>query len=378
MADIFTSYSKADRDKLVLLSAYLESEGWTVWWDKNLNPGEPYRDEIMRELVSARAVIVLWTPTSIKSDFVRAEAGRAKADGKLIPVKTDDVNYGDIPLPFGEMHTEPLSNKELIRAAVVAQLAKPAVQPSALWVATKTLRYQVLTWVGIVGGAVTLFANLREVLNLADWARWLVTNWHQLTVAFWRIAFGWTGIRITAPWATALSFTAFALLTALAARRSMERSSNERSVLPYLRWSYAALLAVIIGAFIMSATIKAESLVHNILMVAFLCAPVVVAVLKAGIGVLRAIAFSSLFMVFSVAITKSVLLGSERIEYDEFSPIYVVLMLYLFPPILLAIAPIAPLLRRLSFLFIGFVMLIALNELSHYAPDIRSLLKAPD
>jgi hypothetical protein len=113
-------------------------------------------------------------------------------------------------------------------------------------------------------------------------------------------------------------------------------------------------------------------------MVAFLCAPVVVAVLKAGIGVLRAIAFSSLFMVFSVAITKSVLLGSERIEYDEFSPIYVVLMLYLFPPILLAIAPIAPLLRRLSFLFIGFVMLIALNELSHYAPDIRSLLKAPD
>src|SRR5262245_13233369 len=122
MSDIFISYSQADRDKVTMLSAYLESEGWSVWWDKSLKPGESYRDEIMHELAAARAVIVLWTPSSIKSDFVRAEAGRAKADTKLIPVKTDDVAYGDIPLPFGEMHTERLANKELVRAAVVAQL----------------------------------------------------------------------------------------------------------------------------------------------------------------------------------------------------------------------------------------------------------------
>jgi hypothetical protein len=141
MADIFISYSQADREQVVKLGAYLESEGWTVWFDKNLNPGEPYRDEIMKQLAQARAVIVLWTPNSIKSDFVRAEAGRAKADGKLIPVKTSDVAYGDIPLPFGEMHTEDSSKLELIRLAVVTQLAKPAVQPNALWLATKTVRF---------------------------------------------------------------------------------------------------------------------------------------------------------------------------------------------------------------------------------------------
>jgi hypothetical protein len=111
LADIFISYSKPDRDKVVMLAAYLESEGWTVWWDKNLNPGDTYRDDIMRELVAARAVIVLWTQNSIKSDFVRAEAGRAKADGKLIPVKEGDVAYGDIPLPFGEMRTEDLAKR---------------------------------------------------------------------------------------------------------------------------------------------------------------------------------------------------------------------------------------------------------------------------
>src|SRR5262245_48103313 len=181
MADIFISYSKPDRDKVKMLAAYLESEGWTVWWDTNLTSGEAYRDEIMEQLSAARAVIVVWTPTSIKSDFVRAEAGQAKAQGKLIPVK-DDVNYGDIPLPFGEMHTEDLAKRPLVRAAVVAQLARPQVQPGGLWLATRTLRYQALTWVGIIGGAITLFSNLQGVLDLADWAHWLVEHWQLLTV----------------------------------------------------------------------------------------------------------------------------------------------------------------------------------------------------
>src|SRR5262245_52749562 len=147
MADIFISYSKADRDKVVMLAAYLESEGWTVWWDSSLTSGDTYRDEIMKQLTAARAVIVVWTQTSIKSDFVRAEAGQAKAQAKLIPVK-DGVNYGDIPLPFGEMHTEDSSRRELIRAAVVAQLSKPAEEASTLRVVTRTIRYEVLTWMG--------------------------------------------------------------------------------------------------------------------------------------------------------------------------------------------------------------------------------------
>jgi hypothetical protein len=106
MADIFISYSKTDRDLVLKLSTYLESEGWSVWWDKSLGLADRFRDEIMKQLAAARAVITIWSENSIKSDWVRAEAGRAKADGKLIPVKASGVNYSDIPLPFGEMHTE--------------------------------------------------------------------------------------------------------------------------------------------------------------------------------------------------------------------------------------------------------------------------------
>src|ERR1051326_865755 len=36
MSDIFISYSKADRDLAFKLSAVLEAEGWSVWWDKSV------------------------------------------------------------------------------------------------------------------------------------------------------------------------------------------------------------------------------------------------------------------------------------------------------------------------------------------------------
>ena len=91
MADVFVSYAKTDRSLASKLVAMLEAEGWKVWWDTSLGAADLHRDEIMKQLASARAVIAIWTPNSIRSDWVRAEAGRAKAEGKLIPVKTPDV-----------------------------------------------------------------------------------------------------------------------------------------------------------------------------------------------------------------------------------------------------------------------------------------------
>src|SRR5262249_12845023 len=188
------------------LVAMLEAEGWSVWWDTSLAAADLYRDEIMKQLALARAVIAIWTPNRIRSDWVRAEAGTAKNEGKLIPVKTPDVAYADIPLPFGEMHTENLEASELIRAAVVAKLAKPAVEPTAWASLTKGFKYEVLTWWGIIGGAVTLFGAISTSLKLADWARLLVENWKQCTQAFWLWAFGWVGIHLPPQWTPVLSF----------------------------------------------------------------------------------------------------------------------------------------------------------------------------
>jgi TIR domain len=160
MADIFISYAKADRPLALKLAAMLEAEGWKTWWDTSLTIGDDFRNEIMTELGRARAVIVIWTDASIKSDWVRSEAGRAQADRKLIPVKLPHLVYEDLPPPFDVLHTENIGEDDKIKAAVVAQLAKPAAEPSALTLLTKGFRYELLTWFGIVGGALTLFTNL--------------------------------------------------------------------------------------------------------------------------------------------------------------------------------------------------------------------------
>jgi len=231
MADVFISYSKSDHALALKLSAFLESEGWSVWWDKSLGAADHYRDEIMKQLAAARAVITIWSPNSIKSDWVRAEAGRAKADGKLIPVKTSELTYADIPLPFGEMHTENVGSTDLIRAAIVAQLAKPAVTPSTFSQITNTFKFQILTWIGIVGSSITLFANLSGVLDLADWAREVVLHWHEWNQMFWGWIFGFINIKVPKEFAPIISFIAFTILLVIGVNlsdRLKHRSSELR------------------------------------------------------------------------------------------------------------------------------------------------------
>src|SRR5262249_27749496 len=160
----------------------------------------------------ARAVIVIWTDASIKSDWVRSEAGRAQADRKLIPVKLEHLTYKDLPPPFDVLHTENIGEDDKIRAAVVAQLAKPAVEPSAWALLTKGFKYELLTWVGIIGGALTLFTNVGAFFKLANWARVLVDHWKEWTLAFWLWAFGWLGIHLPADWTPVLSFLTFGSL----------------------------------------------------------------------------------------------------------------------------------------------------------------------
>src|SRR5262245_19676946 len=182
----------------------------------------------MTELGRARAVVVIWTDASVKSDWVRSEAGRGQ--GKLIPVKLEHLTYKDLPPPFDVLHTENVSEDDKIRAAVVAQLAKPAVEPSAWTLLTKGFRYELLTWVGIVGGALTLFTNLGAVLKLADWARVLVEHWKEWTHAFWLWAFGWLGIHLPPYWTPVLSFLLFWSALTIGQAFQFKRSIKTQSI----------------------------------------------------------------------------------------------------------------------------------------------------
>jgi TIR domain len=118
MADIFVSYSSKDADIANALASDLQAGGFSVWWDTSLIAGEKFPDVIARELDKAQAVIVIWSPESVKSDWVRWEATRAHDRGVLIPIMTSGVRVRDIPAPFSILRTELRSNRDGIFAAL--------------------------------------------------------------------------------------------------------------------------------------------------------------------------------------------------------------------------------------------------------------------
>jgi TIR domain/PASTA domain len=97
VADIFISYASPDRERARLLADGLEHQGWSVWWDREIQPGSAFDDAIEEALNAARCVIVLWSNASVRSDWVKAEAAEAAEKRILVPALIDKVK---IPLQF--------------------------------------------------------------------------------------------------------------------------------------------------------------------------------------------------------------------------------------------------------------------------------------
>src|SRR5262249_55221773 len=314
----------------------LEAEGWKVWWDTSLAIGDDFRNEIMPELGRARALIVIWTDASIKSDWVRSETGRAQADRKLIPVKLEHLTYKDLPPPFDVLHTEDIGQDDKIRAAVVAQLAKPAVEPSAWALLTKGFRYELLTWVGIVGGAWTLFARIGGVFALAPLAQVLVQDWNKGTHAFWVWAFGLLGIHLAPELTPVLSFVLFgSLLTIGQAVKFNTTIKNQANVDTYQGKSFrliswrtllcvvcACLPLIIYLSLLHLLTDSAPVEVAIFLAFLLLAAPPLVIVLFARHKVYTALSTfltTTFFMIIAV-FQLAQIVGDLRVSYRDYQP----------------------------------------------------------
>jgi hypothetical protein len=104
--DIFISYSREDRPAARHFSECFVKEGFKVWWDAALHSGETFDEVIETELKAAKAVVVLWSPRSVTSRWVRAEATLADRRKKLAPVIIEPC---DRPIIFELTHTTDLS-----------------------------------------------------------------------------------------------------------------------------------------------------------------------------------------------------------------------------------------------------------------------------
>jgi TolB-like protein len=104
---VFLSYSRKDQAIARLFAAALEDEGFSVWWDIAVRAGEAFDEAIEAALRAALAVVVLWSPSSSASRWVRAEATLADLNRTLLPVMIEPCER---PIMFELTQTAELSH----------------------------------------------------------------------------------------------------------------------------------------------------------------------------------------------------------------------------------------------------------------------------
>ncbi len=107
MADIFLSYTHNDKERARPIVELLEDEGWSVWWDRGIEPGMKWLPELENELANCRAIIVLWTNNSMKSEWVHKEADAGLAKKALVPIVLD---IDTIPKKYAQHQATDLRN----------------------------------------------------------------------------------------------------------------------------------------------------------------------------------------------------------------------------------------------------------------------------
>ena len=107
MPDIFLSYNREDQAVARRFAEAFEGHGFEVWWDATLKSGEAYDEVTETALRTAKAVVVLWSPRSVVSRWVRAEATLADRNKTLVPCTIEPC---DRPIMFELTQTAELSH----------------------------------------------------------------------------------------------------------------------------------------------------------------------------------------------------------------------------------------------------------------------------
>lgn len=107
MDDIFLSYNREDQARARQFAEAFVAEGMSVWWDVTLRSGEAYDEVTEAALRAAGAVVLLWSPRSVVSRWVRAEATVADRLGTLVPAMIEPCER---PIMFELTQTAELSH----------------------------------------------------------------------------------------------------------------------------------------------------------------------------------------------------------------------------------------------------------------------------
>jgi len=111
MSDIFFSYKSEDREKIERVVRELQTDGFDVWWDREIPAGKTYRQVIQDAIGEAKVVIVAWskhTEDSGTAGWVYGEVDEAKRQAKgLLPILLEPCS---VPMEYRAIQAVDLSN----------------------------------------------------------------------------------------------------------------------------------------------------------------------------------------------------------------------------------------------------------------------------
>jgi adenylate cyclase len=97
MSDVFISYARSTEAQARRIEEALQALGYGVWRDDQLPAHRAYSEVLDERLKAAKAVLVVWSPEAVKSEWVQSEADRARTDKKLVQLTLDGAA---LPMPF--------------------------------------------------------------------------------------------------------------------------------------------------------------------------------------------------------------------------------------------------------------------------------------
>ncbi|HEY6598599.1 MAG TPA: TIR domain-containing protein [Pseudomonadales bacterium] len=163
--DVFMSYASEDRERVRPLVDALKARGWSVWWDREVIPGDGFEARIEQALADARCVVVVWTAASAASEWVHAEAHDGLDRHVLVPLMLERVR---LPLAFRHKDAAQLFDwrgdpghpefPRLVRA-IEGTLAGRAVEPEFRPPAEPKASTRTRWWlVGAIVASIAIFA----------------------------------------------------------------------------------------------------------------------------------------------------------------------------------------------------------------------------
>lgn len=88
---IMVSYRSANRDTALEVYEALKRAGLAVWIDQDIQPGQKWRDELLRQLRHCSACVPILTPGYVESEHCRLELFVARSFGRqILPVMAEE------------------------------------------------------------------------------------------------------------------------------------------------------------------------------------------------------------------------------------------------------------------------------------------------